>query len=182
MKISTHINTLLICAFGGVLLFAYHQHWIIFSYPSYNAKIEQQNATSHITKKNVNLIFWHNEKWNSEYIELIWSDDIAHNLHYLINSWLTLLDEEHVMNKKVTLQSALLSSSGQEAYASFDRKPFNKEASTFGKWMWIEGLLKTIRDNGIQLQKINFLVHHQPLHDNHLDFSNPWPIAGFLEQ
>jgi hypothetical protein len=85
------------------------------------------------------------------------------------------------MEKKVSLQSVVPSPSGVEAYISFDRNPFTKNQSTYEKFMWIEGLLKTVRENGIQLQSIYFLVHHQPLTDFHLDFSNAWPISGFIQ-
>jgi hypothetical protein len=44
----------------------------------------------------------------------------------------------------------------------------------------IEGLLKTLRENDIKIQRIHFLLHHQPLVDYHLDFSHPWPLEGFL--
>jgi hypothetical protein len=62
---------------------------------------------------------------------------------------------------------------------SFDRSPFPTEWTTYEQWMWIESLLKTVRDNDIRIQRIRFLVHHQELIDYHLDFSNPWPIIGF---
>ncbi|HZW61067.1 MAG TPA: hypothetical protein VFF04_02480, partial [Candidatus Babeliales bacterium] len=99
-----------------------------------------------------------------------------------INSWLSLLDEEHIMDSKVMLQTAILSQSGQEAFLSFDRNPLPAECATFETWMWVEGLLKTIRENDIQLQSIRFLVHHEPLIDEHLDFSNSWPAQGFLDR
>ena len=52
---------------------------------------------------NEGLIFWYNEKWKSEEVELIWSDDQTQNIKYLLNSWLTLLDEEKVMQKKLVI-------------------------------------------------------------------------------
>lgn len=162
----------------GILFFAFLQNWIIIRLPT--TATHKQHAPT-ITKKTVQLIFWHNNKWNTEKTDLIWSEKKDHNLYYLINSWLSLLDEEEIMTKKVSLQTALLVSSGQEAYLSFDRNPLDKERSTFDKWMWIEGLLKTIRENNITIQKVRLLVHHQPLHDNHLDFSKPWPLIGFIK-
>jgi hypothetical protein len=160
--------------------FAYNQQWIIFQLPF--SKITHQHETKKIstTKKVVQRVFWHNDRWNTEETELLWSDDRAENLTHLITSWLTLLDEEKVMDKKVSLQSIVLSPSQCDAYCSFDRNPFNKNNATHEKLMWIEGLLKTIRENGVKIQNIYFLVHHQPLHDFHIDFSNPWPLTGFL--
>ena len=164
----------------GALLFALYNGWIIVRYPSYHSEVAEQLSKKAVVKKDVKLIFWHNNKWHTENTHLIWQYDKARTLDYLINTWLTLLDEDSIMDKKVSLQAALLASSDQEPYLSFDRPPFTKAASTFEKWMWIEGLLKTIRENGIALQRVHFLVHHQPMRDSHLDFSHPWPVTGFL--
>jgi hypothetical protein len=84
------------------------------------------------------------------------------------------------MTKTVSLQSAMLSPAQHELYISFTRNPLEKEKSIQEKWLFIEGLLKTIRENGLMLQAIHFLVQHQPLNDPHLDFSKPWPLQGFL--
>lgn len=160
--------------------FAYNQQWFIIQLPWSRQILDVETKKILITKKTVKRIFWHNDQWQSEEAELLWSDNKAETLNYLIISWLALLDEEKVMEKKVSLQSIVLSPSGLDAYCSFDRNPFNKNNSTYDKLMWIEGILKTILENGIKIQKIQFLVHHEPLHDFHLDFSNPWPITGFL--
>jgi hypothetical protein len=91
------------------------------------------------------------------------------------------MDEERLMSKKVSLQSVILTPNEKDAYLSFDRYPFSPESPTVEKFMWVEGLLKTLRDNGISLQGVRFLVHHQEMLDSHLDFSNPWPGIGFLK-
>ena len=85
------------------------------------------------------------------------------------------------MEKKVVVQTVLLSASDQVAYLSFDSGPLSEESSTFDKWMLIEGLFKTIRKNNVPLEQIQLLVHHQLMKDPHLDFSKPWPIDGFLK-
>lgn len=171
-----------ICAcLSGLGYFAYNQQWFIIQLPRANNSFEDETKKIFISKKVVKRIFWHNDRWHTEETELLWSDTkVAENLMRLITSWLTLLDEEKVMEKKVSLQSVVLSPSGLDAYCSFDRNPFNKNNATYEKLMWIEGLLKTIRENGIKIQQVLFLVHHQPLHDFHLDFSNPWPMSGFI--
>ena len=164
------------------IYFAYNRNWIIIQYP-YRTKEESftiEECKSAV-KKVVRRIFWNHGKWNNETTDIIWSDDKADTIQHLINSWLILLDEEKLMTKKVLVQSVIMSQSGNDVYISFDRNPFNKASSTYQKMMWIEGLLKTIRDNNIKVQQVQFLVHHQPMHDLHLDFSSPWPIGGFLE-
>ena len=154
------------------MYFCINQEWIIFSppqiIPSKNKAISLKPKSS---KKTVSLKFWKDNKFESEAVELIWSENKEQNIQYLVNSWLTTLDEEGVTTKKTTLQTAMLSQSGQDCYLSFDRNPFDKESSTFTKWMWVEGLLKTLRENQINLQEISFLIHHKAMTDYHLDFS-----------
>jgi len=167
--------------FSGMLFFAIYNEWILFSYPSYKVEVNQQINHMKVDKKDVWLMYWHNKKWCKEKVNLLWSDDTSQNIHYLVSSWLNLLDEELVIKKKVSLQAVLLASSGNIAYLSFDRNIFSSKNSTHEKLMLIEGLLKTIRENEIKLQGVYFLVHHQIMEDYHLDFSNPWPLYGFLQ-
>lgn len=160
--------------------FAYHQQWIIIQGPRSSSQSISEATKKSVTKKRVKRIFWRHDAWHTEETELLWADDKAENCMHLITSWLTLLDEEAVMEKKVSLQSVVFSPSGIDAYCSFDRNPFDKNDAVFDKLMWVEGLLKTMRENDIKIQSVQFLVHHQSLHDFHLDFSNPWPITGFV--
>lgn len=168
-----------ICTVIGILYFAISHKWILFRYPSSNTIAYSKPLTK---KKQATLFFWQHEKWKSETQDVLWSESIDHNIHTLINTLLNMLEEENILHKKITLQSALLSPSGHEAYLSFDHNPLPKESSTFEKWMIIEGLLKTIRENKIPIQGIQFLVYHQPLCDPHLDYSKPWPIHGFINK
>jgi len=160
--------------------FAYNQQWIIFHIPKKSLEDSARVPGNQITKKRVTRNYWNNDAWNTEETELLWSDNKADTLMHLITSWLALLEEEKVMDKKVTLQSVVVSSSGVDAYISFDRNPFLKNQSTYSKLLWVEGLLKTVRENEVKVQNIHFLVHHQLLTDFHLDFSNPWPVTGFV--
>ena len=164
----------------GLLYSAFNNELLVVQLP-FNKAIDQQETTTKIKKKIV-LHYWQHEAWHSENGEILWSENKAHNLTSLINNWLAMLDEEGVTTKKISLQLALLAASGTEAFISFDSYPFFKEASTYDKLQWIEGLLKTVRTNNLQLQTIRFLVHHQELLDAHLDFSCSWPIVGFLNQ
>lgn len=162
----------------GIFFFFYQQEFIIIRFPK-RLNINSENSSKTI-KKIVTLMYWHSNRWNSEKVEVIWSNDKSKNVQQIINSWLTLLDEEKIMDKKASLQSAMLSLSENEIYLSFDRNLFSDENSTYEKLMLIESLLKTLRDNQIDIQKVRFLVHHQDMHDVHLDFSHFWPITGFL--
>lgn len=180
MNIKNVLALSILSALCGAVYVAYMYDIIMIRLPGSTQELDKQQHCS-IIKKNVKLYGWRHDKWHHESVELIWSEDMVDTLSRLIPAWLTMLEEEKMDQKKISLQSITISPHGQ-AYLSLDRNPFTKEASTFEKLMWVESLLKTIRDNGINLQSIQFLVHHQPLQDYHLDFSNPWPLTGFLTQ
>lgn len=171
-------RNILACAISfmaAFLFFALYNQWIIFTVPTCGA---QESYTHAIAKKNVTLTYFSNDKWHTETENLLWSSSQTESLTYLINTWLSLLDDAHITPKKIGLESALISGAAT-AYVSFDHTIFSKDDSIFKKWMLIEGLLKTINNAQLSLQHIQFLVHHQHMNDIHLDFSKPWPIAGF---
>ncbi len=161
----------------ALIFCALYNQWIIISIPHTHTIESSHNPSFH--KKEITLHFFNNNKWHTEKQELLWSHTTAKNAYQLINAWLSLLDEESIVPKKVTLQTALLSHTGT-LYLSFDNHLFTKENIIFKKWMIIEGLLKTLSENDISIQNVQFLVQHQPLTDYHLDFSLPWPAQGFL--
>lgn len=165
---------------GGLLTLYLQQSIIIYWPTTKQPTLLVEKKVSSLNK--IQLFFWQQNQWKSEEVELLQNQDYATNLHYLISRWLTFMEEEGMNRKKVALQSVALEGPGQIAYLSFDRNPFDKESSCFDKWIWIEGLLRTIQETGINLSGIQFLVHHQPLYDYHLDFSYPWPPSGFLEK
>jgi hypothetical protein len=180
MKTAKKYMLLVACFMIGALYFAFNQGWIVIRSFSTTTETDQAINALRATKKHMNLLLWNNNKWNKESVEIITTADIAQTMHYLINAWLTLLDEEGGMTKKVSLQSALMSARGQ-LYISFDRTPFDENSPTHDKWMWIESLLATVRENEPSVQAVHFLVHHHPMEDNHLDFSSPWPVTGFFK-
>jgi hypothetical protein len=165
--------------FIGMLYFAWTNNIILIRYPFSPQPFCKTNTKS-ISKKKAVLFFWHNDMWNKEEVDLIWSTDMTKNIHYLINSWLNLLEEEDINEKRISVESVAIHD--HKAYISFDRNPFDKNKATFDKWLWIEGLLKTIRENNVPLQEVQFLAHHKIVNDYHLDFSNSWPINGFFEK
>jgi hypothetical protein len=177
-KISYHILLSFFAIILGFLIYAFQQHWIIINLPTSTPEYYQKVAKPITKKKNINFYFWHLDKWHQEKIELVLPEDPASFLPLIISSWLNLLDEDGITHKKITLQSALIDPAGN-AYLSFDRSPFSKNKTTADKLHWIEGLLKTLRENDVKLQGIQLLIHHQPINDYHLDFSKPWPLQGF---
>ena len=171
-----------LCALSGILFYAINRGLIIINTPltTHPCKTTEPAHISQAPHKKATLFFWHHNAWHQETTQLVWGEYSGQNIAYLINSWLALLDDEKLTSKKVSLQTAMLNPSGNELYISFDRSLFSKESTTHEKWMLIEGLLKTLRENGITSTAVRFLIHHQSMIDAHLDFNSPWPIHGFL--
>jgi len=176
MKLEYVIGLSILSCIIGMIMFALFQGWIIIRYPCGANLHDKLTLIPTVSKKKVKLSFWNNDTWNNEETELIWSDDKADNIRYLINNLLNLMYEEDASSKKISLETVMISPAGQEAFLSFDRNPLRKEAPTYEKWMIIESILKTIQNNEIAIQSIRFLVHHKPLNDYHLDFSKAWAI------
>lgn len=161
----------------GFILFAIQKEYIIFNF---GPKIIPYTITHTSQKKSIPLVYWHNNEWRTEQVPLLISQESpCHTLQQIVSQWLQLMHEEQIISTKTTLQSALLNYDQQELFISFDRIPWNKESSTYEKWMFLEGLLKTIKINNAAIKKIRFLLDHAPLDDTYLDFTNSWPIDGF---
>lgn len=169
-----------VCAFAGAALWWWQQGYVVIYKPLVNLEHSSLFERYRVVKKKVLVSFWLRGAWHQEETEAIWPPEAAEALKQLVHAWLTILDEEEITSERITLQSVVMTASGNDAYISFDRSPFDKESSTHDKLMLTESLLKTLRDNGIQAQNIYLLVHHKPLYDYHLDFSHPWPLQGFV--
>lgn len=167
----------LLCLVLGAACYLYWQGWIIIRYPG--SSVSTSKLQPAVTKKSVKLLFWYQDTWRTETTDVLWADTVDLTAYHLISQWLSLLDDEGLLDNKVTLQSALVSASGTELFLSFDRNPLPQEGSMFEKLMFIEGMLKTLRENNVRILGVRFLVQHKPMMDEHLDFSNAWPIRGF---
>jgi hypothetical protein len=161
----------------SLLFFAYHKEYILFNFGS---KINNESNAKHAQKQTILIHFWYQNEWHTETVSLLFSDNAATNMQQVVSRWAQLLNEEKIIKKKIALESAAITFDKQELIISFDRVPWNKEWNTFDKWMTIEGLLKTIKTTGSSIKKVRFLVNQQPVQDPHLDFTNPWPVEGFL--
>lgn len=163
---------------AALLLFAFMQEWIIIRLPGTH-HIAKEHTQVLMSKKRATIYYFHHDTWHHETTDVLWSESIPHTLTYLIGAWITILYDEKIITKQVSVQSVLYNEQGKVAYISFDRSPFIKQASLHQKLFIIESLLKTIRENEIAIASVIFLVHHQPLADAHLDMSAPWQIQGF---
>ncbi len=160
----------------GILLFALQYEYIIIRLP----RRISTGTLSAYRKKNITQYYWDTDRWHHENCELVWSEQREENLLQVMNAWFHLMEEQELCAKRVIVQSIVSSPNPRMIYCSFDRIPFSKEWPIHRKWMFIEGLLKTVRELFPSVQTISFLVRHQPLMDTHFDFSRAWPIEGFL--
>jgi len=166
---------------AGLLFFMYYNEVIVLHWPQGDYVANESLAVPATTRKNVQLFFFKHGAFRAEEQEVLWGARMQENIRYLISAMLGVWEDEQVTQKRITLQSAILNPSCQTLYLSFDRVPFDKDATTLCKWRAIEAILKTLRDNDIGIREVYFLVHHEQLVDPHLDFSNPWPLQGFLQ-
>lgn len=181
MKKILYISSYIILLLIGSFFFLYQESWIIITSPFNTQKENNVFLQNNTTYKTITLYGWQNNNYKKESTEIIYSDNIAQNLKLLLNSWLIFLEEEHITDKQTQIMSVTLSHSKAEAFVSLNQPPFDQAWSTYRKLMWIESLLKTIRETKIPVSSIRILVHHQPLQDDHLNFDISWPINGFTQ-
>lgn len=163
------------CAILGFGYYAWQQQWIIVNIPN-------EFVAKHCTdcnKKQV-TIFYFRDKWEHEVTEILWSKEETQNAQQLIQTVLSLLNE-NTETKKFTVEQVLLSYNNQYLLVFFDKSPLPKNISIRVKLMIIESILKTLRENSIKTPFIYFLVNNRPLPDAHLDFSIAWPLQGFAK-
>lgn len=126
------------------------------------------------------LYFWKHDKWSNEKTSYIKSNSIEKNIQTISHLYFRLLDDEAIIHHDITVNNVVLHANKQIAFISLNQSPFLKQDSTKDKLMIIEGLLKTLQSNNIAVPLIQFLVNHQSIDDDHLDFTVPWPIQGYL--
>ena len=162
----------------GGLLFAYRNNWIILRTPWGHSTVQQ---THDAEKKKITISHYGRHGLVSEPHHMVWhAEHIPLNALRLTNGYLTTLYEEALLDKKIQLQHASTSTTQQELLLNFSHDLFPEAAPIYEKWMIVEGLLKTIRDELPTIKQVRLLVNHKPLVDHHLDFSKSWPVEGFL--
>lgn len=128
----------------------------------------------------VPITSWSQNKLTTEKRKILWPYDIIDRITALLHGWLTGIDEEKLLPHECKLQSVAVSAGEKELFISFDQPFLSQEHALLTKWMVVESLLKTLRDNGITLPHIRFFVNYQVPFDYHLDFARPWPLDGLL--
>lgn len=161
----------------GIFLFAWYHGWIIITIPPRNALVSASTHAPVATyKKKVTLFYPKSSKEHHEAKEILWSNSQDDNAFMLVQAWASLLYEEEIIHKKITVQTAAVSVTQDELMLSFDRPPFNKDDAAFKKLALIQTLLTTVHGQIPSIQKIRFLINHKPFIDPQLDFSQPWSV------
>ena len=174
----------IICCLIGALFFLIQRKWLIVQWTFNTESNEIALAKKEtVLKKELTFYWLKKEKLHAEKATLIWRHDKnADNIKQVINTWLEYLKGEKILDPVIAIDSVVLSPSEQDAFLSFNQ-PFSwKEWSIYKKWMLIEALCKTIKSTGLPLKFVTFLVNHEPMLDDHLDFAHPWSIDGFTDE
>lgn len=162
--------------FIGIGFYLLYTEKLIFFW-NYNRKaIIKESET--MDKRVCKLFYWNNS-WQTEHKDIIYSSNKIKSITNLIVAWLNLLEEESLSDKKFCIQ-AILTDNSNNIYLSFDQPIFKKQLSIYQKILFIHGILKTLQAN-TDIKSVQFLVQNKPLQDRHLDFSQPWPVSGYLD-
>ncbi len=176
------IGVSVLCCAGGLAYYAIERGLLIVQWTS-SSTVRSAPLENSANKKVITIFLWDRVAYKEERATILWSDDKIQTLRSLVTSWLAVLEDSGCLAQKTLLEAVLLAGAcGDEAFISFSRNPLAGHEKIFDRWMHLESLLKTIRNSGIGIKRVNFLVHHEPLKDRHLDVSRPWPIEGFIQK
>lgn len=182
-----YLINIIIILFISVIFFGFYNELIIIRFPTKytfnNTKITGQKKLIKIYIPDILNKYnnFNNIKFIKEELELVVSSNsLSETIKNILASWILLAAENYKFNKPVNIQNVSLDIDKQLAYISFDKNLFNKNSSIFNKLILIESLLKTLRENSINIKGIYFLVNHKTLQDMHLDFAQSWPLSGYL--
>jgi hypothetical protein len=162
----------------GIVFFAYQESWIIINIPQ--TAIWQNLQKSQSINMNAQLWAFKNNEWIQETKQIIKTDDTIETVQNLLNSWFLFIEEELIPCEVTIVESVALSPTQKIAFISLSNNPFIPQATTYDCLMMIEGILKTIRENKIQLQSVQFLIGHKPWVDHRLNMQIAWPLTGYL--
>ncbi len=162
---------------SGMLFYGFYNKLIIIRLPSRKLHLVHRYAQRRVTR----LWYWNGERYIKDDKELIYSANTQNTLTDLVASWLSFLEEEQALKKKIEVQSVMLDIQKNTAYISFTQNPLEKSQSAYEKLMFFESLLKTLRDSSIPIKKVQFLAQHKPIQDPQFDFARPWTISGYID-
>lgn len=161
----------------GLLWFAIQQSFIIISF----ARVDTSLLHSQAEAKKVTLHFFKHDTWHQETVEMVHQNDQAATIQMLAACWVTMAQEERLIDKSVAVATVIINESGTQAFINFNQSPFDDKQSLHERYMLILGLLKTLHLYPVSVQSVRFLVQHQPLEDDRLSFQHAWPIQSAIE-
>lgn len=183
MNIQNYTYISLFCLLLGALFTGIMHEWIVIFFPLHTKQFSL--VTDNKTENRfITIYYWSDDHWQTESIPAICSYNNTQEFICTVTaSWLLMMQEEQIVPSHISVQSILLSTHGDTAYISFNDTLVQRNKPMIDNLLCIESLLKTLHSNNIpQLQNCLFLVNHTPLTDAHLDFSQSWPIVGFLQK
>ncbi len=182
MKLKFFIFILFLCLFVGVIFYLVQRNWLIIQFTGVPLAKTIATAQSPASRKPIQLFYWKKGAWHHDETTIVWNEqNPADSIQQLVKQWLITMADEELVPHNCSLESVALSSPGSEAYVSFNRSFLLPELSIIKKWYIIEGLFKTIHRAGISLHSMMFLVHDQPMVDEHIEFSQPIPAQERLK-
>ncbi|HEV2916495.1 MAG TPA: hypothetical protein VGW78_02005 [Candidatus Babeliales bacterium] len=179
MKIHYYVLLCVISIVVGVGIFCISHELIVIYIPKYSLSTYNKSTPTRTMK----LYYWQEGIWHEQVIDSLAFSDIQEYITTLLSAWLVMMHEEQLFPYPIGLQSVLCSVHGDTVYLSFNGTFIQRNKSTYHNLMLVESLLRTLRENNIDaIRYCRFLVNHTPMIDTYFDFSQPWPIEGFIKR
>lgn len=155
------------------IAFAYSKQWFIITVAWQPTRYELPQAH----KKTIRTFFAKNDTWKHEDAEILWDIQSSEkNLSSLVQLWLTILAEEHIVEDVISVEYIILHD--DVVYLSLNKPLFSTSWSIHQKLTVLDSFFKTIKPHVTPLT-VYFLVDNKPMIDAHLDFSQGWRQAYF---
>ncbi len=154
----------------------FHAQIIIVSFPAF-----AEYSFQPINKKNITLFWYNDHQKNEENADIIWTDQTHKNISAVVSAWLSLMQEEQRIEKRVKLETVAVTPAGTEAFLTFSHTLFNHDYAIIKKWQVLEGLFLTLNSLFSELVLLGILVNDKPLFDEHIDCSSSLPVSSFLQ-
>ncbi len=161
---------------AGMLWYAMYSEYIIIRL---NRTIIQDSLVQ--SHKKSTLVFFVNHAYKKEQVEITCKEFDPLDLYLcVVHAWAEVLTAEKYLLRPCIIDAATLDATTKTAYISFELAPITASASIYQKLSEVEAFLQTIRINCPFVQQVCFLQNGLPLKDDHLDFSDFWPVTGFI--